>query len=131
VSAIDWAAADKVAAQLGAHTRGLVAGGDADVAREWALRMSRVHVGEGNVLRALSYLELAVLTGHREKEADDLARREWGELAQMALDLAATVKAKATQEAAAAAMAKAETKSVEVEATAAAPSPLPGEGAQP
>src|SRR5580765_2775804 len=57
---IDWDAATTVAAQLGIHTRNLVADGDADAAREWAFAMSLQH---GNSLRAVSYLELAVLLG--------------------------------------------------------------------
>jgi hypothetical protein len=62
---IDWAAADKVAQQLGAHTRALVARGDAEEVIAWAREMSRQSIGEANYPRGSSYMKLAVLLGHK------------------------------------------------------------------
>jgi hypothetical protein len=74
---IDWAAADKVAQRLGAHTRALVARGDADAAIAWALPLSRESGPRG-----ASYFELAVLLGYLEPEPeldeDDDVRAEEG-----------------------------------------------------
>jgi hypothetical protein len=72
---IDWEAAAKVAGELGIQTRQLVWRKDADGAREFALKMAAAH-NHGNVVRASSYLELAVLLGftpppHKRMPADD------------------------------------------------------------
>jgi hypothetical protein len=83
-SEVDWDAAVAAAEGLGRITLVRVAERDADAVRDWCLQMSRVHVGEGNALRALSYLELAVLTGHRDVEVASLAGRGWDELVQAA-----------------------------------------------
>jgi hypothetical protein len=80
----DWDAAVAAAEGLGRITLVRVAERDADAVRDWCLQMSRVHVGEGNALRALSYLELAVLTGYHEEEIASLAGRGWDELVQAA-----------------------------------------------
>jgi hypothetical protein len=81
---VDWDAAVAAAEGLGRITLVRVAERDADAVRDWCLQMSRVHVGEGNALRALSYLELAVLTGYHGGEVSSLAGRGWDELVQVA-----------------------------------------------
>ena len=60
-TAIDWKAADHVAGRLGAHTRTLVARGDAGAVYAWAMQMSHGLTGEFNGPRAASYRELAEL----------------------------------------------------------------------
>jgi hypothetical protein len=60
---IDWEAAARAAGELGIQTRQLVWRKDADGAREFALKMAAAH-NHGNVVRASSYLELAVLLGY-------------------------------------------------------------------
>lgn len=66
---IDWAAADRLAAALGLHTRALVADRKAEPARDWCRRMASetARVSDfgpgGNTPRASSYIELAVLLG--------------------------------------------------------------------
>jgi hypothetical protein len=73
---INWEAAARVAGRLGAHTRELVAGQDADEVREWAQQLCRQQGGDGGP-RAASYYELAVLLGQssppavRPKENED------------------------------------------------------------
>jgi hypothetical protein len=94
---IDWDTAVAAAEGLGRITLFHVAGRDADAVREWCLRMSHAHVGEGNALRALSCLELAVLTGHHAEEVNDFARRGWSELQTAAEQLVATVRLKASE----------------------------------
>jgi hypothetical protein len=94
---VDWDAAVAAAESLGRITLFHVARRDADAVREWCLRMSHAHVGEGNALRALSYLELAVLTGHHAEEVNDFARRGWSELQTAAEQLVATVRLKASE----------------------------------
>jgi hypothetical protein len=94
---IDWEAAVAVAEGLGRATLLHVARRDADAVREWCLQMSKVHVGEGNATRALSYLELAVLTGHRGEEVADLVKRGWAELEKAAEQLVATIHLRARE----------------------------------
>jgi hypothetical protein len=72
---IDWEAAARTAGELGIQTRQLVWRKDADGAREFALKMAAAH-NHGNVVRASSYLELAVLLGysappHKRMPKDD------------------------------------------------------------
>jgi hypothetical protein len=88
---IDWKTVVSVAEGLGRVTLLHVARRDVGAVQDWCLRMSRVHVGEGNAVRALSYLELAVLTGHQEEEVDGLVRR-LAELEKAAEQLLASVR---------------------------------------
>jgi hypothetical protein len=69
---INWKAAEMVAERLGVHTRELVAEQVAEAVCKWALRMARdTATGSFAEPRVNSYLELAVLVGHREQEEDD------------------------------------------------------------
>jgi hypothetical protein len=81
-SKIDWKAAARVAGELGIQTRELVWQKDAERAREFALTMATAHnTGDGNAVRACSYLELAVLLGYSappsEKTPADDKRLAW------------------------------------------------------
>jgi hypothetical protein len=98
---VDWEAAEAAAERLGAITRKHVADRNADALRDWCLEMSRVHVGEGNAVRSLSYFELAVAAGHRPRAVVEREQSEWGELLQEAQRLAAIIAVKVTAEAAA------------------------------
>ena len=73
---IDWKTAVAAAEGLGRITLIHVARRDADAVREWCLQMARAHAGEEHAERALSYLELAVLTGHRGRRGRR-ARPSW------------------------------------------------------
>jgi hypothetical protein len=72
---IDWAAAEQVAARLGARTRQLVAERDPDAVRNWAVRMvgecSAAGVSDVNWPRAASYLELGALVASAEEDHHD------------------------------------------------------------
>ena len=89
---IDWKTAVAAAEGLGRITLIHVAQRDADAVREWCLQMARAHTGQNNAERALSYLELAVLTGHRRTEVDDLVRRGWSEIEKAAAQVVATAR---------------------------------------
>ena len=92
---IDWKTAVAAAEGLGRITLIHVARRDADAVREWCLQMARAHTGESNAERALSYLELAVLTGHRGPEVDELVRRGWDEIEKAAAQVVATARLQA------------------------------------
>jgi hypothetical protein len=80
VSAVDWQACEWLAAQLGLHTRELVAARDADRVRTWCLRMAdesqRTAPSVSNGPRTASYIELAVLVGAEPPASDDDEERE-------------------------------------------------------
>jgi hypothetical protein len=65
VAAVDWPRAERVADQLGAVTRELVANRDVDAIGDWALQMAD-ECGQASLAngpRAASYFELAVFVG--------------------------------------------------------------------
>jgi hypothetical protein len=65
-NAIDWAAAERLAAQLGLQTRDLVASRDPAPVSDWAYRMASQDCGA----RAATYYELAALvSSEAEMEA--------------------------------------------------------------
>jgi hypothetical protein len=93
----DWFAVTQAAQALGSGTRRLVASHDTDGAIAWCLQMSREHSG----VTSLSYYELAVMLGHRDKKTRERAALEWNSLLREVEALAGAVKAKAAEEKAA------------------------------
>jgi hypothetical protein len=100
-AAVDWEAAEMVAARLGWMARKRVADRDAVVVRDWCVQMAGAHTGEGNALRSMTYLELAVIAGYRPREGTGLVGREWKELLQVAQRLASACALKVKEEEAA------------------------------
>src|SRR5262249_41482757 len=101
VESVDWWAVTQAAQLLGANTRRLVALQDTDEAIRWCLDMSRSHSG----VASLSYFEVAVMLGHRDRKGTAGARLEWNDLllAVEKLQAAVAVKADAEKKAAEAA----------------------------
>ena len=115
VEAVDWKAAEIVAAGLGRMARDRVQRRDAAGLQAWSLQMARAHVGEGNSQRSMSYFELAVIAGYRSpREVEE--GREWRELLQEAQTLASAVALKASEDEAARAAAKKEAAKARAEA---------------
>jgi hypothetical protein len=90
----DWFAVTQAAQALGSGTRRLVALHDTETAIAWCLQMSREHSG----VTALSYYELAVMLGHRDKKTRERAALEWNSLLREVEALAGAVKVKADEE---------------------------------
>jgi hypothetical protein len=64
----DWAAAERVAGRLGAHSRELVASRDAEAVIAWALDMASDNGNGRGPAREAAYLELAGLAGNTPGE---------------------------------------------------------------
>jgi hypothetical protein len=120
----DWWAVAQAAQGLGINTRRLVALRDTDAAIDWCLQMRREHglLGQVDGVASLSYYEIAVMLGHRDKKLTETARLDWSNLLGEVEALAGAVKIKvaeekrAAEEAAAAAQAAAEKEAAEREA---------------
>jgi hypothetical protein len=78
VATVDWTMAERVASQLGALTRALVASHDVEAIGDWALQMADEcgRASLANHPRAASYLELAVFVGRTARDNDDNERAE-------------------------------------------------------
>jgi hypothetical protein len=85
-SAADWAAAEEVAARVGANTRRLIALRD-PAAIAWVLQVSREHTG----VASLTYYELAVMLGHRGAKVTAAAYLDWNGLLREVGELQAAV----------------------------------------